>query len=203
MARALSAELFLETKILRYKGKYIITSEMIDIARAAAIFGASESFSEEEEITIATVKMAAKIFKGKKEKTEDNSPSSSNNSLYGRKKKKLVIFEIDDKTKTIEQKTIINASDRIRGSVLSTGQFIVVATDQQRMLANKMKRESWGENYDSSTRIELGRMLSADTCLETIIIRSGENYTISLGIVDLGTEKTIRGSSIKFDVSVS
>jgi hypothetical protein len=115
------------------------------------------------------------------------------------KKRKLSVLEIDDKTKSISEQILLNASEYIRTELVSTDRFIVIAGDRQREVAKKLKKESWKDCYDQSCKLELGKELSADIFLEIKISRFAGTYTMSCELVDIAKAIALGGNRADFD----
>ncbi|HSA34068.1 MAG TPA: DUF1566 domain-containing protein [bacterium] len=121
-------------------------------------------------------------------------------ALFGEEKKyKVAVMEFDDQTKKLSKSVLEAAAEYLRGELVASNQFIVISKDRQRAVVKGQKKESWKECYDQSCRIQLGQALSADTILTGTISKFGNAYTLTLELVDLAKEATVKGAKAEFN----
>lgn len=121
-------------------------------------------------------------------------------ALFGEEKKyKVAVMEFDDQTKKLSKSVLEAAAEYLRGELVASNQFIVISKDRQKAIVKEQKKESWKECYDQSCRIQLGQALSSDTILTGTISKFGNAYTLTLELVDLAKEATIKGAKAEFN----
>jgi|GEM_PF-726763 len=115
-------------------------------------------------------------------------------------KSKLAVMEFEDRSETLGAKMLSNAAEYIRGEFISSGKYVVVAKErQERVIIKQMKKESHSICKDKSCQIPLGQALSADTILRATINHFGGVYTITIELIDLAKEVTVKGAKSEFD----
>ncbi len=117
------------------------------------------------------------------------------------KKYKVAVMEFDDQTKKLSKSMLETAAEYLRGELVASNQFVVISKDRQRMVVKEKKKESWKECYDQSCRIQLGQALSADSILTGTISEFGSSYILTLELIDLAQEATVKGAKSEFDGS--
>ena len=115
---------------------------------------------------------------------------------------KLAVMEIDDKSGKLSKKLLDNAAEALRTELVASNKFIVISKDRQRQAMIKgEKKESWKECYDQSCRIQLGQALTADSILTGIVTYFGKKYTLTVELIDLAKEATVKAAKADFDGS--
>ena len=123
-------------------------------------------------------------------------------ALFGEEKKyKVAVMEFDDQTKKLSKSVLEAAAEYLRGELVASNQFIVISKDRQKAIVKEKKKESWKECYDQSCRIQLGQALSADTILTGAISKFGNTFILTLELVDLAKEATVKGAKAEYDGS--
>lgn len=113
---------------------------------------------------------------------------------------KLAVMEIDDKSRKLDRSLLENAADALRAEIGASNKFVLISKDRQRKAMIKgAKKESWKECYDQSCRIELGQALTADRILTGVITYFGKKYTLTVELIDLAKEATVRTAKADFD----
>lgn len=116
------------------------------------------------------------------------------------KKAKVAVMEIEDRSATLDVAMLGNAAEYLRGELAATNRFVLISKDRQRdIIIKEQKKESWKECKDQTCRVQLGQALSADTLLQSSINLFGGIYTLTVEMVDLAKEATIKGAKAKFD----
>ena len=119
--------------------------------------------------------------------------------LFAADKPMLAVMEIEDETGNFEEKNLSGATEYLRGQLISSDKFIVVAKNrQEREMIAIMKEESHNACYDEKCHIALGKALSADTILTTKINFVGGIYVITSALIDLETETAIKRAQKTF-----
>ncbi len=122
------------------------------------------------------------------------------NGLFAEEKKyKVAVMEIEDRNASLDIAMLENALEYLRGELAATNKFVLISKDRQRQIIKEQKKESWKECYDQNCRIQLGQALSADSVLHTSINLFGGVYTVTVELVDLAKEATVKGAKAKFD----
>lgn len=117
-------------------------------------------------------------------------------------KLKLAVMEFEDKSGEVSEKTLSDATEYMRNTIVSSNKYIVIAKErQEKAMISEMKKESYQSCNDKNCQIPLGQALSADTILRTTITLFGGIYTITSELIDLAKEATISGANATFDGS--
>ena len=107
-------------------------------------------------------------------------------------KLRLAVMEFEDRSGEIPQKTLSDATEYLRGALISANKYIVIASERQsQAMVKDMKKESYKECNDKNCQIQLGQALSADTILRTTITRLGKTFVIASELIDLEKEATV------------
>ena len=115
-------------------------------------------------------------------------------------KQKLAVMEFEDSSGKLQAKTLSDATEYIRGKLVSSNKYIVIAKERQEKALNKeMKKESYKLCNDKNCQIPLGQALSADTILRTTISFFGGIFTITSELIDLAKEATVKGATESFN----
>jgi len=117
-------------------------------------------------------------------------------------KLKLAVMEFEDRSGTLSEKTLSDATEYIRSAFVASNKFIVIAKErQEKVMIAEMKKESYKLCNDKNCQIPLGQALSADTILRTTINSLGGVYVITSELIDLAKEATVVGAKQNFDGS--
>ena len=117
-------------------------------------------------------------------------------------KLKLAVMEFEDRSGSLSEKTLSDATEYIRGAFVSTNKYVVIAKErQEKAMIKEMKKESYKACNDKNCQIPLGQALSADTILRTTITFFGGSYTITSELIDLAKEATVIGAKEDYDGS--
>ena len=117
-------------------------------------------------------------------------------------KLKLAVMEFEDRSGSLSEKTLSDATEYIRGAFVSTNKYVVIAKErQEKAMIKEMKKESYQSCNDKNCQIPLGQALSADTILRTTITFFGGSYTITSELIDLAKEATVIGAKQDYDGS--
>ncbi|MBO7126278.1 hypothetical protein J6W78_01885 [bacterium] len=117
-------------------------------------------------------------------------------------KLKLAVMEFEDRSGTLSEKTLSDATEYIRSAFVASNKFIVIAKErQEKVMIAEMKKESYKICNDKNCQIPLGQALSADTILRTSINSLGGVYVITSELIDLEKEATVIGAKQNFDGS--
>lgn len=111
-------------------------------------------------------------------------------------------MEFEDRSGTLSEKTLSDATEYIRSAFVASNKFIVIAKERQdKVMIAEMKKESYKLCNDKNCQIPLGQALSADTILRTSINSLGGVYVITSELIDLAKEATVVGAKQNFDGS--
>ena len=111
-------------------------------------------------------------------------------------------MEFEDRSGSLSEKTLSDATEYIRGAFVSTNKYVVIAKErQEKAMIKEMKKESYKSCNDKNCQIPLGQALSADTILRTTITFFGGSYTITSELIDLAKEATVIGAKEDYDGS--
>ena len=115
-------------------------------------------------------------------------------------KLRLAVMEFEDKSGKIKKKTLSDATEYVRASIISSNTYIVISKERQEQeMIKEMKKESYKLCNDKNCQIPLGQALSADTIMRTTITFFGGVYTISSELIDLEKEATIIGAKKNYN----
>ena len=110
-------------------------------------------------------------------------------------KLRLAVMEFEDRSGKIKKKTLSDATEYVRASIISSNTYIVISKERQEQeMIKEMKKASYKACNDKNCQIPLGQALSADTIMRTTITFFGGVYTISSELIDLEKEATIIGA---------
>ena len=115
-------------------------------------------------------------------------------------KLRLAVMEFEDRSGSLSKQVLSDATEYLRGALISANKYIVIAQERQsQAMVKDMKKESYKECNDKNCQIQLGQALSADTILRTIITRLGKTFVIASELIDLEKEATVVGAREKYD----
>ena len=115
-------------------------------------------------------------------------------------KLKLAVMEFEDLSGKLQAKTLSEATEYIRGKLVSSNKYVVIAKErQEKAMIREMRKESNKLCNDKNCQIPLGQALSADTILRTTISFFGGTYTITSELIDLAKEATVKGATESFN----
>lgn len=115
-------------------------------------------------------------------------------------KLRLAVMEFEDRSGTLSKQVLEDATEYLRGALISANKYTVIATERQNQtMIKEMKKESYKECNDKNCQIRLGQALSADTILRTTITRLGQTFVIASELIDLEKEATVVGAREKYD----
>lgn len=115
-------------------------------------------------------------------------------------KLRLAVMELEDRSGTLSKQLLSDATEYLRGALISANKYTVIATERQNQtMIKEMKKESYKECNDKNCQIQLGQALSADTILRTTITRLGQTFVIASELIDLEKEATVVGAREKYD----
>ncbi len=124
-------------------------------------------------------------------------------SLIAQKKTILAVMEIEDRTGTLSEQMLEAGTELLRANLGSSNEFIVIDKSRQaKALENIVKqarKASYEMCYDVNCQIPLGQALSADTILRSTINELGGVYSLSVEMVDLAKEATVKAGNADFD----
>ena len=115
-------------------------------------------------------------------------------------KLRLAVMEFEDRSGSLSKQVLSDATEYLRGALISANKYIVIAQERQsQAMVKDMKKESYKECNDKNCQIQLGQALSADTILRTTITRLGKTFVIASELIDLEKEATVVGAREKYD----
>ena len=113
----------------------------------------------------------------------------------------LAVMDVADSDGVLDSAVTNNLTEYLRGLLAETGRYVVIDRGRQaaavKQLIRKEKRESYKECYDRSCQVPLGRSLAADRILITSMMRIGSRIIVKAEIVDLATEASQGGATVK------
>jgi hypothetical protein len=124
-------------------------------------------------------------------------------TLVAKDKTILAVMEIEDRTETLSEQILEAGTELLRANLGSSDDFIVIDKSRQaKALENIVKqarKESYEMCYDVNCQIPLGQALSADTILRSTVNELGGVFSLSVEMVDLAKEATVRAGNADFD----
>ena len=119
-------------------------------------------------------------------------------SLFA-KKPKLAVMEIQDKTGKFRKGDIIGAGRYLRSQLIASGKYIVISKERQdKFKVKQLKKESYKGCYGKQCQIPLGQALAADTILNGSVTLFMGRYTLTVELIDLAKEATVKGANSNF-----
>jgi hypothetical protein len=113
---------------------------------------------------------------------------------------RIAVMEFTDETGFVDDKVLLAASQYMRSLFVGSNKYIVISRErQQNEMVKVMRKESHQICRDRSCQIPLGQSLSADTILVSTISRFGGKYILTVELIDLAKEATVRGATADFD----
>jgi hypothetical protein len=113
---------------------------------------------------------------------------------------RIAVMEFTDETGSVDDKVLLAASQYMRSLFVGSNKYIVISRErQQNEMVKVMRKESHQICRAKDCQIPLGQSLSADTILVSTISRFGGSYTLTVELIDLAKEATIRGAKSEFD----
>ena len=117
----------------------------------------------------------------------------------------VAVMDIHASSSTLDDATLRNATEMLRGRLSATGHFVVIDKSRQeekiKALVRSSKKESYKACYDKKCQIPLGQALAADSILRSTVSCLGKRCLLSLELVDLGREVSIAGATADFDAT--
>ena len=111
------------------------------------------------------------------------------------KKPIVAVFNIEDKGAGLSRGLLIRLSDFMSMNLATTGKFQVVPRDQVKKRLVMQKRRSYRQCYDESCQIEIGKELSAQKSLTTMIMKLGSRCMVTTVLHDLRKAVSDGGAS--------
>lgn len=124
---------------------------------------------------------------------------------YGQERPLLAVMDIRDKSDSMEQRLLDSLTEYLRGLLTESGAYTVVDRSRQadavKEMIRKERKESYKGCYDRSCQVPLGRALAADRILVTSILKIGSHYMVKTEIIDLATEASAGGATIRLSAT--
>jgi len=105
-------------------------------------------------------------------------------SAFAAERPILAVFEIEDRSKSLNQEQLTNLTDYL-ASLLVEGGYDVVSREQIRERLRDEQKESYKKCYEQSCQIELGRELAAQKVLSTRILPIGGKCMVTVSLYNL------------------
>ena len=118
-------------------------------------------------------------------------------------KTQLAIMPFTDKSGKLKTEILENESNWMRTQFIkkAKGKFRVISATEQEKAIKKIKKDSHRLDRDKSGQIALGKAISAQKIIYTVIRSFGNQYTINCELIDLETESIDDAASEDFDGS--
>jgi len=92
-----------------------------------------------------------------------------------------------------------NLRDLVRAELKRASKFTLVATDEERALAAKIRKESFKGNYSKSSRCKLGQELSANASLQVSITGKKKRRNLNLNLFSAETSCSLGMASVPYN----
>ncbi len=120
-----------------------------------------------------------------------------------KKKPKVAVMEIEDRSKKFDADTMANATDIFRSELSATQRFVVIdKTSQQAKMKEAIKagkKESFEKCQGRNCEIPLGQTLAADNILKATVSCLGKRCTLAAEMISIAKEATVAGATGEFD----
>ncbi len=120
-----------------------------------------------------------------------------------KKKPKVAVMEIEDRSKKFDADTIGSATDIFRSELSATQRFVVIdKTSQQAKMKEAIKagkKESFEKCQGRNCEIPLGQTLAADNILKATVSCLGKRCTLAAEMISIAKEATVAGATGEFD----
>lgn len=121
-----------------------------------------------------------------------------NTALADENKARIVVFDMDSKSRDISQDEVISLSDYVRTSFIGTGDFDVISREQLNKVMEEYKFQKAGLTEETNV-VRLGRILNVDNAVMGTVGKFGDTYIINIKMLNLETGKYLSAESIKAD----
>jgi len=113
---------------------------------------------------------------------------------------RIAVMEIIDETGKFDGKILKTEEREMRTRLIRQGKkkFTVVSTDDQEKMVAKMKQDSYRMDRDRNGQIALGKMMSAQQIIYTVISSFGANFTVTSTLIDIKTGGNVDATSENF-----
>ncbi|HOW51153.1 MAG TPA: SUMF1/EgtB/PvdO family nonheme iron enzyme [bacterium] len=120
-----------------------------------------------------------------------------------KKKPKVAVMEIEDRSKKFDADTMANATDIFRSELSASQRFVVIdKTSQQAKMKEAIKagkKESFEKCQGRNCEIPLGQTLAADNILKATVSCLGKRCTLAAEMISIAKEATVAGATGEFD----
>ena len=107
--------------------------------------------------------------------------------------RKPIVAVMDLETNNVSEKEMQSLISMIANNLFKTGQYTVIDVAERDMILEEIKFSMTGCT-DESCQIEVGKMLSAENIVSGSIMKIGEQWVISLKMLETSTTRTIGGA---------
>ena len=113
---------------------------------------------------------------------------------------RIAVMEIIDETGKVDSKILKSEEREMRTQLTKNGKkkFTVISTADQEKVIVKMKQESYRMDRDRNGQIALGKMMSAQQIIYTVVSSFGTNFTVTSTLIDLKTGGNVDATSENF-----
>ena len=113
---------------------------------------------------------------------------------------RIAVMEIIDETGKIDSKILKSEELEMRTQLTKKGKkkFTVISTADQEKVIAKMKQDSYRMDRDRNGQIALGKMMSAQQIIYTVVSSFGTNFTVTSTLIDLKTGGNVDATSENF-----
>lgn len=117
--------------------------------------------------------------------------------------RQLAVMPFIDKSGKLKSKVVEDESNWMRTQFIkkAKGKFRVISAAEQEKAIKKIKKDSYRLDRDKNGQIALGKAISAQKIIFTVIRSFGSQYTVNCELIDLETESTDDAASEDFDGS--
>ncbi len=111
-------------------------------------------------------------------------------------KPRIVVFDMDSKSKEISRDEVLTLSDYIRSSFINTGVFEVISREQLNKIMEEYKFQTAGLTEESNV-VRLGKILNVNNAVMGTIGKFGDTYIINIKMLNMESGKYLSAVSIK------
>lgn len=123
--------------------------------------------------------------------------AATSKSQGPRKREVLAVFDIQDVSGRLDEKTLGQLTAYLAASMTNSGPFDLVPREQLRERLVDEKKAGYRACFDTACQIELGRALAAQKTLATQLIQVGEKCAVVSSLYDLKSETSKAAATVE------
>ena len=113
---------------------------------------------------------------------------------------RIAVMEIIDETGKLDSKILKSEEREMRTVLVKKGKkkFTVVSTAEQEKIVVQMRNDSYRMDRDRNGQIALGKMMSAQEIIYTVVSPFGTDFTVTSTLIDIKTGRNVDATSEVF-----